>query len=96
MKKNNISTKILPREKTESMTVVSSFFMAGIALSDRSGLKSLNVLSAEMLPPGLNQPYTDVQTTKKSSQFHASRSYDPSSIMKPIAMILNIASNKNI
>lgn len=56
VKKNNMSTRMLPREKTESMTVVSNFFMAGIAFKERNGLNSLNVLSAEMLPPGLNQP----------------------------------------
>ena len=73
VKKNNISTKMLPRENTESITVDSSFFIAGIALSERSGLNNLNVRNAEMLPPGLNQPYTEVHTTKKSSEFHASR-----------------------
>lgn len=50
VKKNNISTKMLPSEKTESSTVVSSFFIAGIAFSERSGLSNLNVLNAEIFP----------------------------------------------
>jgi len=50
VKKNSISTRMFPRENTESSTVVRSFFIAGIALRERSGLSNLNVLRADMLP----------------------------------------------
>lgn len=53
VKKNNMSTRMLPSEKTESSTVVSSFFIAGMALSERSGRSNLNVRNAEILPCGL-------------------------------------------
>lgn len=53
VKKNSMSTRMLPRENTESSTVVSSFFIAGIAFSERSGRSNLKVLNAEIFPCGL-------------------------------------------
>lgn len=56
----------------ESMVLI-SFFMEGMALRDRSGLKSLKVLS-ELTPwKDPLKASSEVITTVKSSQFQESR-----------------------
>lgn len=92
-----MSSSILNKLGSESIIVLSNLRMDGIVLSVFKGLNSLIVRSEDVL---LAEPDTidhiEDTTTTKSSQFQGSRSYELSSITKPIAMILKIASSRNI
>jgi len=72
MKKNPASKKMLFSAVNESITVVMSFFIEGIAFKLLNGLNSLKVLSPLTLerPAKLSRLLT---TTLKSSQFQVSR-----------------------
>lgn len=71
-----------------------SFLIPGNALIDLRGRRTLNTLKALRFAPSINGKYSIklIIMTKKSSQFQGSRRYEFLCIMKPMAMILMLAS----